>query len=206
MAAGRGWLEGPTHEMSFVLRAYDARGNFDETDPQPLWLYHESDRDAAGMTRDDADAAADGERRRRDSASPRRTGRELLAAYGESGLALHNIPLGSGTVKVQGSGIPANHSVWVAGREVPVDAAGNFAAEEILPSGAHTVEVAVLDEAGNGNLYLRDLELKKKDTFYVGMADFTFSESRTSGPRSCCRARTRHSTSNRHWTAGWRST
>ena len=97
-------------------------------------------------------------------------------------LALRNIPLGSGTVKVQGSGIPANHSVWVAGREVPVDAAGNFAAEEILPTGAHTVEVAVLDEAGNGNLYLRDLEFKRKDTFYVGLADFTLSESRTSGP------------------------
>jgi flagellar motor protein MotB len=155
-------LEGPAHELRFVLRAYDARGNFDETDPQPLWLYHETDGDGPPE-------------------SPVEE-RELLAAYGESGLALRNIPLGSGTVKVRGSGIPAQHSVWVAGREVPVDAAGNFAAEEILPTGAHTVEVAVLDEAGNGNLYLRDLELKREDTFYVGVADFTLSESRTSGP------------------------
>ena len=108
--------------------------------------------------------------------------RELLAAYGENALALRNIPLGSGTVSVQGSGIPANHSVWVAGRAVPVDARGNFAAEEILPTGAHTVEVAVVDDAGNGNLYLRDLEFKRKDTFYVGVADFTLSENRTNGP------------------------
>ena len=70
----------------------------------------------------------------------------LLAAYGENDLARQQIPLGSGTVKVQGSGIPAGHTVWVAGREVPVDPKGNFVAEEILPNGTHTVEVAVLDE------------------------------------------------------------
>lgn len=160
-------VSGPAHELAFVLRAYDPDGNFDETDPQPLWLYHETEREAAARAREAAGKADE---------------RQLLAAYGENGLALRNIPLGSGTVKVQGSGIPANHAVWVAGREVPVDALGNFAAEEILPTGAHTVEVAVLDEAGNGHLYLRDLEFKRKDTFYVGLADFTLSESRTSGP------------------------
>ena len=69
----------------------------------------------------------------------------LLAAYGENDLARQQIPLGSGTVKVQGSGIPAGHKVWVAGREVPVDPKGNFIAEEVLPSGTHTVEVEVLD-------------------------------------------------------------
>ena len=54
--------------------------------------------------------------------------------------------------------------------------------EEILPAGVHTVEVAVLDEAGNGALFLRDLEFKRNDWFYVGLADLTLSESRTSGP------------------------
>jgi flagellar motor protein MotB len=107
---------------------------------------------------------------------------ELLAGYGENSLAVQNIRLGSGTVKVHGSNIPAQHTVWVAGRQVPVDASGNFVAEALLPSGQHTVEVAVLDEAGNGSLYLRDLELKPKDRFYVGIADLTVSESRTTGP------------------------
>jgi flagellar motor protein MotB len=172
-----GAMEGPTHELSFVLRAYDDRGNFDETDPTPLWLYHETEHEAADVP-DDTGTPEGGDETPQSPPAER----ELLAAYGESALALRNIPLGSGTVKVQGGGIPANHSVWVAGREVPVDASGNFAAEEILPTGAHTVEVAVLDEGGNGNLYLRDLEFKRKDTFYVGLADFTLSESRTSGP------------------------
>ena len=83
---------------------------------------------------------------------------------------------------VRGSGIPPEHSVWVAGRRVPVDAQGNFVAEEILPTGAHTVEVSVLDSAGNGEVYLRDLELEPKDWFYVGMADLTLSHDDTNGP------------------------
>ena len=159
-------LAGSERELKYVLRAYDSKGNFDETEPQPLRLYREASPDAAGA------AGAAG-------AEPPR---ELLASYGESDLARQQIPVGGGTVKVQGSGIPTDHTVWVAGRPVPVDAQGNFAAEEILPAGAHTVEVAVLDAAGNGSLYLRDLEFKRKDLFYVGIADVTLSENRANGP------------------------
>ena len=70
--------------------------------------------------------------------------------------------------------------MWVAGHQVPVDAKGNFIAEEVLPAGAHTVEVAVLDEDGNGTLYLRDLEFKPNDRFFFGMADLTVSNNHTS--------------------------
>jgi flagellar motor protein MotB len=157
----------PARELKYVLRAYDARGNFDETEPQPLWQVY---RDEAGETDPDSDPAAG-----------------LLAGYGESDLAVRNIQLGSGTVRVQGSRIPPGHSVWVAGRPVPVDEHGNFVAEEILPAGLHTVEVAVLDEAGNGELFLRDLELKRSDWFYVGLADLTLSRTRTSGPAELLR-------------------
>ena len=65
---------------------------------------------------------------------------------------------------------------------MPVDRSGNFVAEEVLPSGLHTVEVAVLDEGGNGSLYLRDLEFERNDWFYVGLADLTVSEIAQSGP------------------------
>jgi hypothetical protein len=43
----------------------------------------------------------------------------------------------------------------------------------VLPQGLQTVEVAVLDGEGNGDLFLRDLEFKKSDWFYVAMADVT---------------------------------
>jgi flagellar motor protein MotB len=156
-------LADPTRELQYVLRAYDAKDRFDETEPRPLRMYPEPSPELAT------------------SGAPEPS-RELLAVYGESALARRRIPIEGGTVKVQGSGIPAGHTVWVAGRPIPVDPQGNFAAEEILPAGAHTVEVAVLDEAGNGSLYLRDLEFKRRDLFYVGLADVTLSEHRANGP------------------------
>src|SRR5258707_1365076 len=155
-------LSGQARELKYLLRAYDSKGNFDETDARPLRLYREP---PPGKV-----AASDGP-----------SARELLAAYGENELARQQIPLGSGTVKVQGSGIPAGHTVWVAGRQIPVDPKGNFAAEEMLPAGAHSVEVAVLDDAGNGSLYLRDLGFKRTDLFYVGIPDFTVSKNSASG-------------------------
>src|SRR4051812_21465967 len=149
-------LAGGARELRYLLRAYDSNGNFDETDARPLSLYRERSPGQA--------VTSDGTWQH-----------ELLAAYGQNQLVRHHIQLGSGTVKVQGSGIPAGHKVWVAGRPVPVDPQGKFAAEEILPAGTHTVEVAVLDDGGNGSLYLRDLEFKRRDIFYVGVADLTVS-------------------------------
>ncbi|MDH3297888.1 MAG: OmpA family protein, partial [Gemmatimonadota bacterium] len=169
-------LVGSERELKYVLRAYDSKGKFDETGVRPLWLYHEPSPQA--MTSDSRQSADTAEGAAAVAAPPR----ELLAAYGESDLTRRQIPVRGGTVKVQGSGIPAGHTVWVAGRRVPVDARGNFAAEEILPSGAHTVEVAVLDDAGNGSLYLRDLEFKRRDLFYVGVADLTLSGNSANGP------------------------
>src|SRR6185369_5400205 len=156
-------FQGHSRELKYLLRAYDSKGNFDETSARPLMLYREPSTGKVVSS---------------DGPPPR----ELLAAYGGNDLVRHQIPLGSGTVKVQGSRIPAGHIVWVAGHLVPVDSQGNFAAEEILPSGTHTVEVAVLDDAGNGSLYLRDLEFKGRDLFYLGIADITFSDNRASGP------------------------
>ena len=84
------------------------------------------------------------------TARPANAGRgPLLANYGETGPSTRNIPLGNvGTVKVHGRGVPPEHTVWFAGAPVPVDESGNFVAEAVLPKGMHTVEVAVLDPAG----------------------------------------------------------
>jgi flagellar motor protein MotB len=160
------WFTGPTHELAFVIRAYDVDGNFDETHPQPLWVVY-------GPVEKPEDAEPE------DAADPEP---ELLAAYGPNALSLHDINRGSGTVSVRGTGIAAEQDVYVAGRPVAVDPDGSFIVEEILPDGAHTVEVAVIDEEGSGELYLRDLELESNDWFYVGMADLTLSSGSTSGP------------------------
>ncbi len=150
----------PGRELKYVLRVYDKANNYDETSAQALWIVDKVDEK---LQEHDAE-------------------KELLVGYGENRLAQNNIIVKGGTIKVYGSHIPAGHKVWVAGRAVPVADNGEFVVEEILPPGLHTVEVAVLDDAGNGDLFLRDLELKKNDWFYVGMADVTLAQSNTNGP------------------------
>ena len=150
----------PVRELKYLVRVYDGNGNFDETTPQPLWVI---DRIDPSVAKADPD-------------------KELLAGYGGSRIARRNIPLSGGTVQAYGSAIPAEHRVWLAGYPEPVDGKGRFIAEEILPKGMHTVEVAVLDKSGNGELFLRDLPLKKNDWFTVGIADLTLSANKTDGP------------------------
>jgi len=159
-------ISGPVFELAYVLRAYGKNGNFDETNAQPLWVVYDTVDEP-----DDSDAAPG------EDPDP-----DLLAAYGENGLSVHNIGLSSGTVSVRGNGVSPEQDVWVAGRPIPVDDSGSFVTEEILPEGAHTVEVALVDKEGSGELYLRDLEFKKNDWFYVGMADLTIAENTASGP------------------------
>jgi len=152
----------PEREIQYVLRVYDAKGHFDETKPLPLWIV---DRQSLDLSRHDAE-------------------KELLVGYGENHLSIDNIPKKGGTITVTGNSVPDEHQVFVAGSSVPVGDGGKFVTEEILPSGMHTVEVAILDNAGNGDLFLRDLELKKSDWFATGIADFTVSNDSTSGPGS----------------------
>jgi len=150
----------PVRKLKYLARVYDDKGRFDETTPQPLWVADQIDPSVA-------------------EANP---GEELLAGYGESRIANRNIPLSGGTVQAHGISIPQGHGVWMAGYAVPVDKKGSFVAEEILPEGIHTVEIAVLDKFGNGELFLRDLALKQSDWFAVGIADLTMSGNKTNGP------------------------
>jgi len=150
----------PGRKLQYLVRVYDQKGLFDETGSQPLWVVDRVDPSVA-------------------EANPLE---ELLAGYGESRIAIRNIPLSGGTVLAQGTAIPEGHKVWMAGHAVPVDDKGDFVAEEILPEGMHTVEVAVLDESGSGELFLRDLALKESDWFTVGIADLTLSGNKTNGP------------------------
>jgi flagellar motor protein MotB len=160
---------GPVHELKYVLRAYGADESFDETVAKPLWVAHSGVSPAVLLAQANAPgtAAAD-------------LPSAALAGYGDDTLALQNIPLSSGTVRVHGNGLTPDKEVWVAGTPVPVDGQGSFVAETILPAGTHTVEVALLDQEGAGELYLRDLKLEQNDWFYAGMADFTWSEGKSS--------------------------
>ncbi len=150
----------PRTEVKYILRVYDKHGNFDETTEQTLWIVDKLEADN----------------------SIRDPQKELLVGYGENRLGLNNIPLNGGAVSVYGKDVPEDHNVWFAGHALPVAESGEFGGEYILPSGLHTVEVGITDDAGHGNVYQRDLALDKSDWFYVGIADLTVGRDSTNGP------------------------
>ncbi len=149
-------------KLTYVVRVYGEGQRFDETKPQSLWL-----RNSLAQDIDSADAQS-----------------EQWVSYGENALAQQNILFDSGTVTINGLDIPEGHQVYVMGQKVPVDKQGKFVAQHIIPEGLHSVEVAVLDEQGNGELFHRDLELTESDWFYVGIADITVGTRDTDGPAS----------------------
>ena len=107
---------------------------------------------------------------------------QLLGGYGENHLHTQHIELKGGTVTINGDQIPPGHNVWLAGKQVPVNENGEFVSEEIFPRGMHTIEVAVLDDEGNGELFLRDMEFARNDWFYVALGDVTATQDNTTGP------------------------
>ncbi|WP_445357405.1 OmpA family protein [Microbulbifer sp. ANSA002] len=167
LAAGEGeWFaefshfQAPLKKLHYVLRVYDKKGRFDETAEQTLWLVDKVEESTKEVN----------------------VSQELLVGYGENRLARRNIPLDGNSVLVNGAEVPPGHTVWLAGNPVPVNEQGQFVAEQIFDPGMHTVEVAVLDQEGNGELFLRDLEFAKNDWFTVGIADLTIGYDKTNGP------------------------
>jgi flagellar motor protein MotB len=150
-------------EYKYVLRVYDSEGRFDETNAQPIRVVKQ---DALLAGREESTA----------SASQR--------VYGESKLARRNIPMTGGTVTVNADAVPKGHQVWIMSKPAPVDENGKLVSQQIIPKGLHTVEVAVLDPDGNGQVYLRDLGMTHGNWFYTGIADVTVGMDQTTGPAS----------------------
>lgn len=140
--------------LHYRLRVYNAHGTFDETETKVL-----------PITRDDAS----------------NNQAKLLSGYGTNKLAIQNIAVTGGSLTIHGHSIPEDHKVIYMGREIPVNNDNAFVAQQIIPTGQHKVEVAVLNEEGNGQLFQRHLSLKADDWFYVGMADLTLGKNKTSG-------------------------
>lgn len=157
-------------EYFFLLRVYDAEGRFDETSLKPLKV----------ITR--ARPMAD-----RDMVE-----RERLIGYGENSLSLRNIPVSGGTVTVNGSQLKPGQRVEALGQEVPVDANGRFAMKQIMPAGAHSVEVKVRDEDGQVTSFRRNLSIAKDDWFYIALGDLTVGQNRTAGPIKLVSGDTQH--------------
>ncbi len=132
-------------ELAYVLRTYDARGRYDET--QPLGLMR-TERAFATHATDSTPFIAAGE--------------------GEDRTRISRIPVSGGTITVSGRNARPGSSVTVMGEPVPVDANGRFVSTRILPAGNRVVTVDV-----DGQRYVRDVTIPASEWFRVGIIDIT---------------------------------
>ena len=164
--------------LVYLLRVYDENGDYDETISLPLWVVNELDDKSEESERISAETGTE----QTVTENKDLLDENLLAGYGENHLHIQHIEIKGGTVTINGEKIPQGHNVWLAGKQVPVNEKGEFVSEELFPRGLHTIEVAVLDEEGNGELFLRDMEFSRNDWFYVAIGDVTVARDRTTGP------------------------
>ncbi len=143
--------ENGTGELAYVLRVYDGKGRYDET--QPLEL-NRTDRafETHSTVRGDIIAAGEGEDRTR----------------------IRNIPTGSGGITTTGTVAPGS-TVRILGENIPVDASGRFVSSRILPAGTYTVPVQITRN-GRTETIIRDVEIPHREIFGVGLIDLTFGK------------------------------
>ena len=139
-------------EFNYVLRVYDNKGRFDETEPLSL-------------ARTDKNFEADASKEQLPPVSP---------GNGDDRTRIRNIPVYGGAVTVYGRNVPPGYAVTALGESVPVDRDSEFVVQRILPPGEHVVDVA-LTGAGkdDGLTFRREINIPSNDWFYVGLADFT---------------------------------
>jgi len=137
--------------LSYTLRVYDRYGRFDETVPLPLKVTEAQD----GVY---------------DTGRPESPLAEF-ASYGDDRTAVRNIPIHGGAVTIYGNRVPEGHTVTAFGREIPLGVDRDFITQQIVSPGTRSVDIAVLDEAGQGLNFSRDILIPENEWFYVGLAD-----------------------------------
>lgn len=136
-------------DYAYVLRVYDEKGRFDETEALTLSRSKKQDRPAL----------------REEAVAP---------GMGEDRTALRNIRIHGGAVTIYGSNVPAGHEVTALGENIPLDREQKFVVQRILRPGAHDIDVAVNERSKNDGLaFSRDINIPDNDWFYVGLADIT---------------------------------
>ncbi|MEQ3511987.1 OmpA family protein [Pseudoalteromonas sp. BZB3] len=144
--------------LQYRLRVYDKHGRYDDTQMQQVDF------------------------RPRFAVEAEKVDGYLMTAYGESQIAQKNIKLNGGMLTLYGEQVPDRHNVYFLGRTVAITRERKFVHQQIVHTGFHRAEVAVLDGDGNGHLIHRDLELPESDWFYVAMADLTLGQNSHNGP------------------------
>ncbi|MEP1145018.1 MAG: hypothetical protein ABJH52_14965 [Henriciella sp.] len=139
-----------TTNYTYVLKVFDRDGRFDETDQKHLALVSEKEELQLAPT-------------------------AIAPTYGEDSTARRNIQISGGAVTVSGTGFEGQKldSLNVMGAPVKADHQGDFAVQEILPTGTHSVDVRYALEDGTVVKTTKTAEIPESEMFFVALGDLT---------------------------------
>ena len=135
---------------TYVLRAYNEAGNYDETVEKLIRVTSRPDLTPQQVS-------------------------QITPIYGLDNTATRNIQIDGGTVTVSGKGMRADgtSNVTVFGHSVPMDQDGDFAIQQIVPAGQHVVDVSYTNADGTRMDITREIDIPEDDWFLIALGDLT---------------------------------
>ena len=161
-------------ELVYVLRAYDAEGRFDETQPRTLQLVRPEEAERGAQMLRDSTQRTLGTSLTTDQALSQSL---VESVFSSNGLRQQNIPIYGSRVRVQGRNLPEGQSLTINGESYPVDLERKFVAEYLVPIGRHAFKVE-LDDTYAGTL---DVDVTGRYFFAVALADLTVAQNKVAG-------------------------
>ncbi|NZA28520.1 hypothetical protein H0E84_19280 [Luteimonas sp. SJ-92] len=167
-------------ELVYVLRAFDAAGNIDETQPRRLQLVRPDEAERGRQRLREGTERALGTALSEEQAE---TQRLVDDVFGQSALRYQNIPIYGSRVRVQGRNLPAGYALLINGDSYPVDLERKFVAEYLMPVGQHRFDIALQGQEGATPVrHALDVDVSGRYFFGVALADLTVYENSASGP------------------------
>lgn len=147
-------------EVAYVLRVYDEKGRYDETHPRTITFKDMTKVSETSITKEEDIKDA---------------------IYGQSNLAIQNIPLSGSKVRIYGKDLFDVKTVKIGGQAVEVDRSGDFIFETMsgAPKEIFDVELEYLN--GKNELYPIEVENPENYEFLVGLADFYLGQNKVTG-------------------------
>ncbi|HET6782463.1 MAG TPA: hypothetical protein VFH12_01355, partial [Pseudoxanthomonas sp.] len=177
-------------ELVYVLRAFDAEGNFDETYPSKLQLVSPEEAERGGQALRDTTEKYLGTALSIDQAQSQSL---IDEAFAQNGLRQQNIPIYGSRIRIQGRNLPQGYALKINGDNYPVDLERKFTAEYLVPVGQHAFDIEI--QGGAPRLdgtpattsqnstahHTLNVDVTGRYFFGVGLADVTISQNKIGG-------------------------
>ncbi len=164
-------------ELVYVLRAYDAEGRFDETQPRQLQLVRPEEAERGAVALRQSVEKSMGTALTTEQAQQQSLLDEVFAV---DGLRQQNIPIHGSRIRINGRNLPEGLGLKINGDTYPVDMERKFVAEYLSPIGLSSFLIE-LEGKGEPIRSTLDVDVTGRYLFGVGLADVTVYQNKVGG-------------------------